>query len=353
MSGTAHHHPGLGALRDRVTAPSTVELPTVGDGLTWRPATPGDIGLILDLAHAAGRIDHPRSLVTRDELEAEFSSEVFDPERDAVIAVDATGRAVAFGSATAPAAQEPIVRVELAGTVAPDRRGEGIGTALLAWQEARGLQHLAASDATLPGWLAAGAQDHATPAIRLLEEHGYERVRWWLELERDLGAPVAEPPPAQGVRLVPYGEEWTERARSAMNDSFRDHWGSRPVTAAEWASGDRLTAFRSDLSLLAVTPDTHEGERVVGFVFVEVEPDEWPLRGVSFGYLTAVGVRRDARGRGLARTLLAHVLRALRAEGLDHAVLDVDAESPTGALGLYQSLGFTVTDRSVSLVKRF
>ncbi|MER6575882.1 GNAT family N-acetyltransferase [Nonomuraea sp. NPDC001023] len=57
----------------------------------------------------------------------------------------------------------------------------------------------------------------------------------------------------------------------------------------------------------------------------------------------AVGVRRDAQGQGLARTLLAHVLRGLRADGLDHAVLDVDAESPTGTVGLYRSLGFTVT----------
>ncbi|MEU2672773.1 GNAT family N-acetyltransferase [Streptomyces sp. NPDC007164] len=64
-------------------------------------------------------------------------------------------------------------------------------------------------------------------------------------------------------------------------------------------------------------------------------------------------VRREARGQGLARAMLAHVLRTLRADGLGHAVLDVDAESPTGGLGLYQNLGFTVTDRSVSLVKRF
>ncbi|MFD7499037.1 GNAT family N-acetyltransferase [Streptomyces sp. NPDC059832] len=77
------------------------------------------------------------------------------------------------------------------------------------------------------------------------------------------------------------------------------------------------------------------------------------MRGGPFGYITAFGVRRDARGQGLARTLLAHVLRALREAGLEHAVLDADADSPTGALGLYQSLGFTVTDRSISLVKRF
>lgn len=353
VCSTPHHNPELRALRDRVTAPSSIALPTAGDGLTWRPVAAADIGLILDLKCAAGEIDHPRSLVMRDELEEEFRSAAFTPERDAVIAVDAAGRAVAYGSATAPASRETIVWVDLDGTVTPDRRGEGIGSALLAWQEARGLQHLAACDAALPGWLASSAHEHAVPAIRLLEAHGYERARWWLELERDLVVPVFEPLPVSGVRLVPYGEEWNERARSAMNDAFRDHWGSQPVTAAEWAAGDRLEAFRPDLSVLAVTPGTHDGERVVGFVFVDVAQDEWPLRGGPFGYITAVGVRRDARGQGLARTMLAHVLRALRADGLDHAVLDVDAESPTGALGLYQNLGFTVTDRSVSLVKRF
>ncbi|GGT77247.1 N-acetyltransferase [Streptomyces atratus] len=174
-----------------------------------------------------------------------------------------------------------------------------------------------------------------------------------MELERDLAAPAAESPPLSGVRFVSYAEKRKERARSALNDAFRDHWGTQPVTAAEWATGDRLSAFRPDLSVLAVTPGTREGERVVGFVFVDVNQEEWPLRGGPFGYVTSVGVRREARGQGLARAMLAHVLRALRADGLNHAVLDVDVENPTGALGLYQGPGFTVTARSVSLVKRF
>ncbi|MFB9531714.1 hypothetical protein [Nonomuraea roseola] len=51
--------------------------------------TAADIGLIPDLKHAAGTIDHPRSLVMRDELEEKFRSAAFAPERDAVIDVDA------------------------------------------------------------------------------------------------------------------------------------------------------------------------------------------------------------------------------------------------------------------------
>jgi ribosomal protein S18 acetylase RimI-like enzyme len=39
--------------------------------------------------------------------------------------------------------------------------------------------------------------------------------------------------------------------------------------------------------------------------------------------------------------VLASALDAIRADGLAVAVLDVDAENPTGALGLYERLGFT------------
>ncbi|MFF7244302.1 GNAT family N-acetyltransferase [Embleya sp. NPDC008237] len=127
--------------------------------------------------------------------------------------------------------------------------------------------------------------------------------------------------------------------------------GPPPITAADWASADRLAASRPDLSLLAVAPDAHDDEHVDGFAFVDVERDEWPPRDGPFGYITTVGTRRQARGRGLARTLLTHVLRAMRADGLRHAVLEVDADSPTGALGLHRSFGFTVTDRSMSFVK--
>lgn len=184
--------------------------------------------------------------------------------------------------------------------MAPDRRREGIGGALPAWQEVRGRQHPAACDAALPGWLASGAHEHALPAIRLLKAHGYERARWWPELACDLDTPPAEPAAAVGIRVVPYGEEWREPARPALNDAFGDHWGTQPVAAAEWAAGDRLEAFRPDVSVLAVAPavpdtsgtpdapDTLDGERVVGFVFVDVPPDEWPLRGGPFGYITAV-----------------------------------------------------------------
>jgi mycothiol synthase len=53
-----------------------------------------------------------------------------------------------------------------------------------------------------------------------------------------------------------------------------------------------------------------------------------------------VSVRRAWRRRGLARALLASSLVAAREAGHDGASLGVDSDSPTGATGLYRSLGF-------------
>jgi ribosomal protein S18 acetylase RimI-like enzyme len=40
--------------------------------------------------------------------------------------------------------------------------------------------------------------------------------------------------------------------------------------------------------------------------------------------------------------MVAESLRALRADGMTSAVLGVDAENPTGALGVYEANGFRV-----------
>ncbi|MFN3008337.1 GNAT family N-acetyltransferase [Mycolicibacterium wolinskyi] len=339
-------------LSARVTAPATVDIPAVGDDLTWRAATKDDIVAIWALLGAAGTVDHPRYLVTKEEITEEFTRSDFDPAADTIIAFDSSGQAVAYGTSTLNSSQESLVQVALDGAVHPDRRGEGIGTALLRWQEQRGLQHLAGSDKCLPGWLGSGANEIATAKVRLLHRNGYESVRWWHELERNLAEPIPDVALDNSVRIVNYGPEWSEPTRHAHNDAFRDHWGSQPITEEDWQIGDRLSTTRPDLSFLAVATDVDGNDQVVAYVLSEVNKEEWALVGHSFGYINSVGVAREWRGRKLAQALLTHTMRAYRADGLDRAVLDVDFESPTGALALYEKLGFTTVDRSVSLVKQ-
>jgi ribosomal protein S18 acetylase RimI-like enzyme len=58
------------------------------------------------------------------------------------------------------------------------------------------------------------------------------------------------------------------------------------------------------------------------------------------GYVEYIGVNRHARGRGVAKALLAAEIRAVAERGGDHVGLEVDADSPTGADGLYSALGW-------------
>ena len=57
-------------------------------------------------------------------------------------------------------------------------------------------------------------------------------------------------------------------------------------------------------------------------------------------YVDYIGVNRAARGRGVAKGLLHTVLADAAERGRDRVGLEVDADSPTSADGLYRSMGW-------------
>ena len=65
------------------------------------------------------------------------------------------------------------------------------------------------------------------------------------------------------------------------------------------------------------------------------------------GFVAKVAVRRDRRGRGLARALLMDGFAAARAHGATRSELSTD--SRTGALDLYLGIGMEITDEWVNL----
>ncbi|MCS4275017.1 ribosomal protein S18 acetylase RimI-like enzyme [Mycetocola sp. BIGb0189] len=336
-------------LNQRITAPTQLSLPTGFEGVTWRPATSADLPAILELDRAVEAVDDPRHVTTLEALTVDFAASGFDPEHDSLLAETADGTVIAYGTSHAEPEASSVVKAHIPGSVHPDHRGRGLGTALLDWQEARAAQHLAASELSVPGWFSTGASEHATSPRGFLTSRGYGERRWWMELTRDLGAPIPELPLHADVRLEPLTDNLSEATRLAFNDSFRDHWGSQPTNQEDWEKYGSVSTLRGDLSALAVTPENE----VAALVIVSVDPAQWEAAGYTYGYIDLVATRRDWRGKGLAKSLLAQVLRNLKAEGLERAALDVDSESPTGALRLYQSVGFAPEAKSVSLVREF
>jgi mycothiol synthase len=61
---------------------------------------------------------------------------------------------------------------------------------------------------------------------------------------------------------------------------------------------------------------------------------------VKRGWCEFISTAKEWRGKGVASALICETLREFARRGLEESALGVHAENPTGALSLYEGLGF-------------
>ncbi|PYY34379.1 hypothetical protein DEI89_08930 [Curtobacterium sp. MCBD17_030] len=342
------HAVRMATLRERVTAPAHLDVPTPVGGLTFRPATMADLPEVHGIALESAAVDEPHAHPSTEDFVHRLSTEGLDPERDTVVAIDAEGHVHAYAIVIPVPTRDTAARVILGGSVRPAHRGRGIGRRMLAWQTGRARQHLAGLDLDLPGAIDLTAPQGSS-TLALAAHAGLHPVRTWVDMQvvlDDADAPGRQsvPPLPDGLVLRAATVADVEPMRAAKNDAFRDHWGSQPMVEADWRG--YLTAEKSRLDLSRVVVDEH-GD-VLAFTVVESDPGAFAARGRSFGYLHWVGVVRRARGRGLAPLVLGATLDAVRDAGLSAASLEVDAENPSGAVALYERFGFVAGTATIT-----
>ena len=120
-------------------------------------------------------------------------------------------------------------------------------------------------------------------------------------------------------------------------EAFADHWGEGRETYEDFRH-HHLDAPEYDAGLWFVAWD---GNELAGYVGAQENSREDPSRG----YIAVLGVRRPYRRRGLGEALLLHAFGALHARGRLGVDLHVDADSLTGATGLYAKVGMTAHPR--------
>lgn len=298
---------------------------------------------------ACDAVDHPTYTTAREEIEELFELAHHDPARFTRLGRDDQGRVVAMAAVMIHPSRDEHVHGYLMGSVHPDWRRRGIGREVLRWENETIQVALAELDATVPAAVFLYAQETDAGARALGAELGLVEERWFTTMLRDLAEPIVDVAPAgEDAQILALRPELIESTRLARNDAFRDHWGSLETPPERWEHFTSGEHFRPDLSRVAVV----EG-RVVALALASVNEDDWPLLGYSSAYIDLIGVVRSHRGRKLAPATITALLRAAAAAGLQRAVLDVDTESPTGANRLYAALGFTPTERSVALVRRY
>lgn len=302
--------------------------------LTRRAYRPADAAAVTELSKLAIRHAGGHYGASAADVAAFLATTVRDFDADTRLAFTADGDLVAAAWITTPPAGG--THAGLVGAVHPKWRGRGIGRELLGWQLARAAE-IHRSVAPDQDWdvrlgIVVGDQD----SVRLFQRFDLVPARYWLDMVAPAG-PVAAPVP-DGVRVEPYDTGRERDLHAVHMGVFSGHWGFQYRPFERWAPITvRAASFRPELSVLAIDDD-----EIVGYVLSYADSDPERI------YIGQVGVAPGWRRRGVAAGLLARVLTVAGEAGFRRAGLSVDADSPVGAVGVYERVGFTVASRAVT-----
>jgi mycothiol synthase len=312
----------------------------------WRPLTASQTSAWASLLAAIEAVDHQDETVGEEDLREDFNNPEQDFVRGSVAVYDGPAM-IAYCVLEPHCSGEPRHEVRHSGGVHPAYRGRGLGTALLEWAERMALPLHDDRHEGRPLLLSGRHPSRLEEAAKLFSASGCQPSRWFLRMTTGLfggGQPATAP---AGIKIVPVTAERSADALLVRNEAFRDHWGSADLTPQEWAHFSNYPAYRPELSFLA-----YEGAEPLGVVISHEYEQYNRLAGRRDLYIALVGTRRAARRRGIGSALVTRALVTARADGFASATLDADADSPTGAVGIYERLGFTIQDTWATQTKQ-
>jgi mycothiol synthase len=306
--------------------------------LSLRPVQWADLNAVAKLIYDVCEADGDVTVATTpEELANEWKKEGFNLERDTFLVETKDGRVVGyeeFGN------EVEHVQLYSDGYVHPEFKGLGIGTTLLRAVEVRAREDMKLADPDSRIFIRSTIDNKDEQGHSLHQTEGYVSIRYHWRMEIKL----QEPPPAvtlpDGIELRPFvKDEHAVAVWQALNESFRDHWGSHDVTFEEFVH-NRFQPTKYDPTLWAVAWD---GNEVAGFSINRFR--------MGIGWIGTLGVRRPWRKKGLGLTLLQYSFGEFYKRGTTTIGLGVDASNPTGATRLYQRAGMYVASEFATYEK--
>lgn len=304
-----------------------------------------DLEAVCDLLNLCDALDKQDDYYTVEVLKQRFATPSLDRFNDQCVWESPTGRLVGFAQVwNLPS--DLTLDSYFYFRVHPDVRGTGIEDDLIDWAAGRATEvgRQRGAKAVLMGRVF----DHDSYSKGIFERHSFRIVRYGFRMSRPLSEPVPEPRFPEGYTLRhAEGEQDIARWVDCYNQSFIDHWGFHPDTVEERRHRLQRPYYRPENDLVAIAPDG----TFAAFCLCYMDDVGNTLHGRRDGWIGLLGTRRGHRGIGLGRAMLLAGLQRLKAEGADTAKLGVDAENPTGALGLYERAGFEKVATRISYHK--
>ncbi len=316
--------------------------------VSWRTLRgPADYRMLANIGQRCNLADHVDDVLTVEAIANEMEHPTnFDPAADVLIA-EIEGRPVAWQLTQWRHDDEPHLYM-LRGFVSPGWRRRGIGRELLRRGERRLRQVAAGHPRGAERYFSTFTSEKRVGKVAMFQSEGYRPIRhFYTMLRGDLGNLPEAPLPA-GLELRPVLPAQWRAIWDANEEAFRDHWSPMVLTEADYRRWQQDVDFAP--GLWQVAWDTASNQ--VAGVALNVIPNaanaaHHRLRGV----VDNLSVRRPWRKRGLGRALLVASLRAMHQHGQTEVALGVDAENISGALRLYESVGFRPIDHAMVIIK--
>ena len=294
---------------------------------TIRPAKRDDLAAVTDVFN-----EHSRGLYGVADDSAEdilqyWESPDVDFEQDVIVAESSDGSLAGYGDLG-----------EFGGAFWLDIRGFDPQTELALLETLERIAHEKKPGLRLLGFVA----EKDTALRQVYEESGYEVIRHSYRMEIDLQDLGEESSPPEKIVIRTMREGELEQVYEVHEQSFEDAWMHTREPFAQWQHWFvKDTSFDPSLWFVAEA----EGE-IVGVSICRRRETEDGL-----GWVRVLGVLRSHRRRGIGEALLRHTFAEFKRRGFERVGLGVDAESPTGAVALYERAGMHVARTSVQLEK--
>jgi ribosomal protein S18 acetylase RimI-like enzyme len=277
-------------------------------------------------------LGHPD--VSLEDVRADLSSTSADARRNQLVVLDGGGRVLAWAWVEDRSAGRTMVDLVVDRDLPLDQR-DALADWAWPWVVARG--RAIGAERGLDGTLLdTGLVDGDAWGADVLSRHGFERVRTWWRMGRDVG-PDHEWSPAPGVVVRALDrtrlDEELPLVHRLLETAFVDHWNHHAVPFEEWRRAKReAPGFDLDLWWIAEL----DGEPAGALIGSTQAAEDATL------YVASLGTLPQARGRGVAHSLLGRAFAEVPARGWSRVMLNVDGENPTGATALYRSVGMDV-----------
>jgi mycothiol synthase len=331
----------------RTNVPTAEAVRPAIDGMTLRTYRPGDASRISHLANKVFEADGVpwRTDPAEQENWLSMANEKFDAARDAFL-VEVDGTLVAVADSEWVDTTDGLREIRMGAQVDPAWRRRGIGSWMQHMLEEHAVELAARYPTERPVVLGSWASDSETDRIALIKRFGFEPVRYFFEMARPTLDDIAEPMLPEGLEIRTVGTDQLKQLWDADVEAFLDHWGGFDGSDERFEQWKKDPKF--DPSLFVVAWD---GDEIAGGVINQINEAENTAFNRKRGWLMSVFVRRRWRRRGLGRAVVLRSLQVFRDLGMTSAGLGVDADNPTGALGLYTGTGFEVEMRSTAYRK--